>query len=308
MNVIYNAFYQRDEQIKSPNLCVSGGGETYLKMAFVSLKTAKINNPDCSVVLVTNESLSDGFLELFNKADIGINYVPLKKFIMPSNFEWEFAFYKLEALDYIVSQEKYDNILALDTDTYVNGNLNALWDECVYDIPLLMPLNVGCKSPVRNSIIKDYQKLSHVNYPVTQFGGEFIAGSRGALKIFIENVDALYDEIKHNNFDISENSGDEALISMAMAKESYNNAGSFIQRYWTRRAFYNASSNWEWTPIWHLPAEKNYGLLIMYKYLTKNNKMPSADYAARLFNLPCQNKYSLSMIRYYIYNIVRRLR
>lgn len=277
-------------------------------MAFVSLKTAKINNPDCSVVLVTNEILSNDFLELFDKAEIEINYVPLEKFIMPPNFKWEFAFYKLEALDYIVKRKKYDNILALDIDTYINGNLDELWNECAYDIPLFMPLDVGCKTSERNSIIKDYEKLLQVRYPVTQLGGEFIAGSRIALNGFVGNVEDLYKKIQDGGFNISEDSGDEALISMVMAKEPYNNACTFVQRYWTRHAYYNAGSDWKWTPIWHLPAEKNYGLLMMFEYLIKNDKMPSIQWAARLFNLPRENKYSWSMFRYYIYNIVGRIR
>ena len=285
MNVIYNAFYSAENKIKSPNLKLLGGVNSYLKSCYVSLKTAKLLNPQSSVVLVTNKVLPDAFKSLFLSASIEIEYLNLNTYKMPSNFKWEYAFYKLEALAHMVECDKYENILALDTDTYVSGNLDKLWEECKYDVPLLLPLDVECSSPVRKAIINDYLQLYGEKYPVVQIGGEFIAGSRQTLQIFSNKLLILYQQIRTNGFKISESSGDEALISMVMAKENYNCARAFVGRYWGRRAYYNVSSDWVWTPIWHLPAEKNYGLIKMFEYLVDKKNMPCTETAARLLSV-----------------------
>ena len=103
--------------------------ETYMKLCVTSLVSAKKNNPNSAVALVTNYNIPKKYVEIFKKHSIKIIKIKFDKFVFDKNMTWNLAFFKLCALDYVVNNLDYDNYLLLDTDTYVQNNLDYLFLE-----------------------------------------------------------------------------------------------------------------------------------------------------------------------------------
>lgn len=278
--------------------------ENYLKYCYVSLMSAKITNPDCEIALVANHPIPDKFEHLFSEHGIKIVSVPFDNYRVPDTFKWELAFYKLKVIEYMAEQAEYDFYLGVDTDTYFSGYLDELWEECSSNLPVLYPLAASPNEPTRKYIRENYKKIFGKDEPIIQIGGEFLAGSLQAFQKLADQNRFIYNTIREKDFPISTDSGDEALLSMSASNFSFLPALPYVRRYWGRKAYYNVDSAWDHIPIWHLPAEKNYGLDIMYRYIIKKGRLPAPKEAARMFNLPCQNKYSISMIKYYIYRLL----
>lgn len=305
--VVYNALYYLDEKIKSPNTKIKGGVESYLKQSFVSLKSCKLSNPEVETCLVTNSALPKEYDELFRSNGIEVKVVDYDDFVMPDKFKWSYAFYKIKALEYMVNNSGAAYLLGLDTDTYVASSLEEFWKECDPDKPILYSLPITSSAQSRAQIGRDYKRLlkkDKVEYCL-QYGGEFLGGSKKALQELCINLHRIYDAVVENDFFIDVDSGDEALLSMAAHTMSCLSAMPYIRRYWGRRKCYDVDSVWHFIPVWHLPAEKNYGFNVMFNRLRRGNSCEIRN-AAKLFNLPMQKKYSISMIKYYVYNYVHR--
>lgn len=305
--IVYNALYCDDMDVKTPNTNIRGGAENYIKQSFVSLKSALINNSDIEAVLVSNQPLPKPYNELFEMNGIKVEIVLFDDFCVPTDWRWEYAFYKLKVLDYMSHNAEADYLLGLDTDTYVALNLEGFWDECGSDNPILSPLPFDSTEGGRRQISDDYERIFKLNKReyIVQYGGEFLGGSSVALQKLAEEVKFIYRSIREMNFEVDKNSGDEAFLSMAAHKLACNPAVPYVRRYWSRRKWYEVDSAWFFVSVWHLPSEKNYGLNIMYEWLKEDKKF-TIEQAAKLFNLPVQKKYNFSMIRYYLYNLMLR--
>lgn len=305
--IIYNALCFDGNSSNSPNLVLKNT-DLYLKSSFVSLKSALDNNPDCDVALITNQKLPEKFEKIYVENNIKIIINPFTKYVVPDNFKWKLAFYKLEALDYIVNETEYEFILGTDADTFFNDNLDLLWIECKYNHPILYPLGYNLFNPVRKQIIIDYQNINGCDDAIIQYGGEFIAGNKNALSSLSSEIQKVYSfTVKQETVLLDKTSGDEALLSMAAYRiEHVLFALPYIKRYWTRKAYYDADSSFIHMPIWHLPAEKNYGLINVYNYYDKHKHLPPKKKIYKYFNLPRQAKYNLNMIKYYLFCIKNR--
>ncbi len=306
--IIYNAFFAEGDNVKSPNFKINNYGSdknNYLKTSYVSLRSAKLSNPDIDVALVTNQPLEPSVDILFKQAGIKVFIVPFLKYRMPKDFQWEYAFYKLQALDYMLTEEEYDDYLALDIDTYIHSDLSEFWKECEYGLPILYPLTASGQERDRGRIETDYQKLFEEKKAIPQMGGEFIGGSREALIKLLNEISQIYQKIEESDFNINKLLGDEALLSIAASSIATLSARPFVGRYWVRR-YYDADFQCFNIPIWHLPSEKNYGLLKAFDIMQKDDRLLTQKEAMRLFNLPKQQKYNLSMLKYYIFKIIHK--
>ena len=225
----------------------SGGGgvESYFRQSFVSLMSAE-RNTDCDRMVLVSDDLPDVWAKRFEDNGILVKKVNFVNYHMPKSFRWEFAFYKLCALEYMVEQTSYDMIVGTDTDVFFADSLDALWKECAYGLPILLPLShVPLQDLTRNNIIEDYKKLTGKSKNLIQIGGEFVAGSKQALKRLVCKNQEIYKEIKKSGFDI------------------------------------------------------------LYRRFTAKKMMPQKEAAARLFNLPKQNKYNFPMLKYYLYRFLQ---
>lgn len=288
-NLIFNALafkegFDTSTQIKNYNNKL----ETYIKNSFVSLKSAKINNNDVDTVLFTNFDFPLEYKDIFEKNDIKVIKIDFFNFVLPKEFIWSLAFFKLEALDYAVKKLDYDNYLLLDTDTFVINELNDLWEEC-YDGILLYDLDHRVSHPHREEIYNNMNKYKKNAKKINHYGGEFIAGNRVHLLNMINELKIEYINMIDNKNIVDKSLGDEYLISISADKctDIVIRANKYIYRYWTS-LFYLVSTNYihNAVDIWHLPQEKELGMIWLYNYYRKNNEFPSIRRSAKKFGFP----------------------
>lgn len=309
-NMIFNALafkdgFQTSTQIEN----ISKKTETYIKNSFVSLSSCKLKNKDCDVFLLTNVDLPLKYKTLFENNNIFIKKIDFKDFILPKEYTWSLAFFKLNALKYALDNLDYDNYLMLDTDTFITNSLNDLFLEC-RDGLLLYDLDHRLSHPHRMEIINNFSKYSTTSKSINHYGGEFIGGNKNILKKFTHSLNEEY--IKMKNCDtLDKTLGDEFLISI-VAEQFKNNlirANRYIYRYWTTD-FYLVSTNYmnNAVDIWHLPQEKETGILWLYDYYIKNKKFPELITCAKKFDFPNYKMPLKKLIKIKYRNILRKLK
>lgn len=294
MNVYVNAFAFKENYGASMQLEKKSDSEKtdiYLKNIIVSLVSAKRQNPQDEVLLVANMEVKPEYQAILDREQVRIRVVPFDKYEMPKDFPWALAFYKLKVLDYLARECDYERILLADTDTVTMGSFADIWQEVDYGL-MLYPVNHAFSHEHRDAIREDYRKLfPGENRNIIHYGGEFVCGRKEALQEFMSYCDLVYDKIKARDFSMMKNAGDEAILAMAAAlyreKALLYEAGSYIFRYWTDEKYYLIATNTVNNPvtIWHLPSEKDRGMLVMYDYFMKNNTFPDREKAAEMFGI-----------------------
>lgn len=259
----------------------------YIENAYVALTSAKINNPKDRVIFVTDREPDEKLKKEFEKAGIENVIIPFDSFLMPDDFVWAKAFYKLCALYHISYEQSYDNILLLDTDTYSALSFEDLWMECNQGI-LLYEVGHVYKHRDREIIYKDYKKLYNDDRNPIHYGGELVAGNQKDVKNFMSYCMDVYEDMKKDGFRGEKNAGDETILSIAAMKmQRIFPANPYLFRFWTGE-FYLASTIYQANPvcIWHLPNEKDMGMRYLYRYYKRKQKFPSRNKVARVVGLP----------------------
>lgn len=268
---------------------------TYLKNIFVTLTSAKIQNPDDEVALFTNVEMPVEWAEKLNKHGIKVHLCPFDTFVISKEFIWALAYYKLCVLDHIVKENakthEYDRILLMDADTYTARPYTDLWNEADYGV-LMYQVGHDYSHPDRDVIRRDFEKF----YPneakdraIVHYGGEFVAGTQVNLEGFMATCRSVFETMTANgNLKMEERAGDETIWSAAAALTDVPviHAGAYIFRFWTRD-FYLVSSVTKSNPvcIWHIPSEKEYGFIRLYNYYDKHDEYPGLENVAKIMGI-----------------------
>ncbi|MCR5120153.1 MAG: hypothetical protein K6B44_11120 [Lachnospiraceae bacterium] len=301
MNVIATGFafsFAYDEKYGT-SAQLSGGTdlgrlEIYMKNMIVSLISIKRQNPDDEVMLIVNTGIPEVFekyAKLLKYGGVVIRTVEYDCFRFPEDFPWSLAAFKLCVLKYL-SEQEYERAMIIDCDTYTVHPYTELWKEADQG---LMLYNLGHSYDHEERVImrKTYERL----YPegrdhIVHYGGEFICGRREDLKLYADCCKEVYDRMEETGFDVDKvRTNDETVMAFAAAEYKKTKAviesGAYICRYWTDKKFYLVSTNAFYNPvcIWHLPSEKNRGLLIMYEQFIRNKAFPEVDKAAKIFGI-----------------------
>lgn len=276
----------------------------YMENIFVSLKSAALKNPQDDVMLVVNAKVPEQYRTLFEKENIKIKEIPFDRFVMPDNFVWALAFFKLCALSYVVEEEDYDNYLLVDTDTITRESYSEMWEESKAGV-MLYPLGHSYHHHDRERIYSDYRKLYEEELNLVHYGGEYVCGNRQALRFFLEECQEVYHQMEEKQFAVDDHTGDETILSIAAARmqampetPEIIAAVPYIYRYWTNE-FYLVSTNTVYNPvcIWHLPDEKEHAMRYFYRFYRKNNCFPEKKKCLKIAGLRVlkrpMNRYTL---------------
>lgn len=266
--------------------------EMYLKNIFVTLTSAKRNNPEDDVCLVTNYRLSGEWTGRLQKEHLLICYVGFDTFVIPSRYPWALAFYKLCALKAMTEKKEYDHILMIDADAYTVQSYRDLWKEADYGV-MLYPVGHAFCHPDREIIRRDFKRFfpeEAEQLNIVHYGGEFVAGNRKDLCAYLSFCEKVYKKIKDADCEMQKNAGDETIWSIAAALAGKEiriiGAEAYIYRFWTGD-FYLVSTVTVSNPvcIWHIPNEKETGFLTLYKYYRKKGKFPATETAGKIFGI-----------------------
>lgn len=288
-NVVLNAFAHLQGFRDSENTSAADDEQQvrdFLRLAAVSLTSARTHDPGCDAALVTNVQVPEEFTHLFESAGIEVIHCPFDRFRFDASTPWSLAFYKLCALDHVVRSRDYDNVLLLDADTYVTASLDDVWRECSQHV-LLLNIQHSLGIPQAQQMNREHAELFGRDAFLTNYGGEFVASSRAHLQQFLGVCSDIHHRMVEQRFVTRH--GDEFILSAAAERSPgmVKDAGAYVARYWTQ-GFYLVSTNHRNNPVcvWHLPAEKRFALPRAYRYLQARGRVPEVRQMRSWCNLP----------------------
>ncbi len=283
MLTIANALCFLPESKTAPNL--DGDNhlslkEIYLRNAWVSLWTARHFHPESRRLLITNLE-DNGLSEFYSDVDAEVVHVPWDAYVLPEQYRWRLAYYKLRALEFLAEIE--GSSLLLDADAFFVSKIDDLLAESEEGLFLYDTLHRH-GHPFRTEI-RELQKeiFGEIRFPI-HWGGEVIFGNGRVLKLFSRECRQVFLKLA-NHLDVftpERDRGDEVVLSIAAdnlnarRETMVRTINPYMHRYWTSNGFNLIATNYRYNPvsIWHLPLEKKEGILRVYNYLKHHGRLP----------------------------------
>lgn len=289
--IAYKNNYSMSANMQESN---ENGVEIYLKNSYVLLHTVKKYNKNVDVAIVVNFDVPREFMRIFQAAKIDCIKIEFDEYLMPADFKWSLAFFKMTALKYVVEKTDYDAFLELDSDEICISDFSDMWSELERKI-LMYYSAFRINHPTRILYSELYRKIYNKTEDevIPKTGGGFIAGNKKNLEHFIKISDEIYSYMQKNIGQIDKNVGDELYSSIycGLFPERVQDARSYIAVYWTG-SFYYVSTNYKYdaVSIIHLPDEKRDGLLFLYDYLIKRGRLPNLKRVFKILSFPKTRK------------------
>ena len=194
-NLIFGAFATLEgyREGDSANL----GRAAYDRCTVVALCSAKVQNPGCTVALVTNAPPPAPFLGQLQAAGVEIWDCPFAAYRVPAQANWALAYYKLCAMEWVLANRTFDRAAMIDLDTYTQYPLDDLWREADEAV-LLYQVPHAASQGMAQAISRIYDTVSPAGAPhvLTHFGGELVAGSKARLQDLMERCRRYFDEMQ----------------------------------------------------------------------------------------------------------------
>lgn len=285
-NLFFVPFAFDEKKMTGVNV-TSNALKVYLKNLCVSLISAKKTNPHIDVALVSNVSIPAEYEKLLLENQVLIYTEPFDAFAFANDYPWCLAYYKLCALEKMVTKYEYDNYIYTDADVFVQKSLDKVFLE-LRDNILMYDINHGLYVRDYVQIMEEFNRFGVDTY-ITHYGGEFFGASRENARLFSQQCKAIFNEMQSRNFVTAK--GDEFISTIAAhrLRGMVKNAGAYIYRFWTGD-FYLVSTCYKFNEIaiLHLPAEKQDGMLKLYNYFVKHNAFPSKEKVHKICHLTHQ--------------------
>lgn len=279
MNLIFAAFATLAGHRESVH--ANQGRAAYDRGIVVALASARAQNPDCAVALVTNAPVPEPYAGQLAAAGVQVLDCPFETFRFPADLPWSLAFYKLCAMDWVLAHTAYERCAMIDADTYTQRPLTDLWHEADRAV-LLYKVEHPASQPMTAAISAHADRLDPAGAPhwLPHYGGELVAGCAERLRDFMAQCRGVYDEMMAARLYPEE--GDEAILAIAaqrsaLAGAPVRTANAYLGRFWLGARFYFVSTGYCLTPlcILHLPGQaKNRQLLLIYRYYTRHGHFP----------------------------------
>lgn len=251
-----------------------------------SISARKHNDSNTDVALVTNIQVPSKYEKLLRSNHVLIIQQDFDAFNFTADYTWSLAFYKLCVAYRITHQFQYDYYAYLDSDVYIQSDFSLIWQECDDHI-LLYDINHGLQVEHYRHFLSEVEQFTNSKNKITHYGGEFFAANRQSAILFMEACNRVYMQMKETGFVTSH--GDEFIISVAADSCNSNNiknAGAYIYRFWTG-TFRLMSTSYRFNPVTvlHVPAEKEEGMLVLYRKYISKGKCPDNRKTYRILHL-----------------------
>ena len=301
-NLIFGAFAALDGYREGDGANL--GRAAYDRCTVVARCSAKVQNPGCTVALVTNAPPPAPFLGQLQAAGVEIWDCPFAAYRVPAQANWALAYYKLCAMEWVLANRTFDRAAMIDLDTYTQYPLDDLWREADEAV-LLYQVPHAASQGMAQAISRIYDTVSPAGAPhvLTHFGGELVAGSKARLQDLMERCRRYFDEMQQAG--VTPREGDEAVWCGAayrslLAGQPVRAANAYIFRYWLGGRFYFVSTNYVLDPvcILHLPgAAKERQLKLLYRSYSRKGAFPPPARVHRLCGLPAAHPPLLATLR-----------
>lgn len=158
----------------------------------------------------------------------------------------------------------------------IQNSFAAVWRECDKHI-LLYNVNHGLNTKEYIAINNEFTRFLGNEQLPTHYGGEFFAANIKNAKCFETETLKVYETMKKQGFATTK--GDEFIVSLAAnkMKDKIKNASPYVHRFWTGSNFRLISTCYRYNPViaLHLPAEKEKGIVKLYKRYFAKGKLPA---------------------------------
>lgn len=272
----------------------------YWRCLVALFASARITNPDQRLALFCNvrPPVVDGvdLAAVLDKYGVEQHLVPLTARLPEGRAaSWGNVLYFFDILTALESETDDLRFALVDSDVLVTASLAPLWalldsaDFAGYVV------ETGEDEPVngmtRRTMATAATGLAGREFaPLPHFGGELFATTIGAWKSNRNPFDTMLAQAAQGEGPASGVLTEEHMFSIAFALLNRNIAdtGHLLKRIWTSPRYNTARPGDELLPIWHLPAEKRYGLKDFYLWLAREGfpvDLPAAELHRRAMRL-----------------------
>ncbi|MBC7915414.1 MAG: hypothetical protein H7Y07_14985 [Pyrinomonadaceae bacterium] len=235
-------------------------------------------------------------------------------------------FYEFSILEYIVqnNQKMEDNYLILDSDCIFTRAANELFaeagetgflsfeDDCTTDLVIH-----GLSRKDMKLMYEDLLKETVNEIPGYHLGEFFLASVKNINIIFSGFLELWPELLRRHTLGLPKFNEEAQTLSFLYYKNDFKASPkkTLLKRFWTNPVFYrNVETSDSEVAIWHLPAEKQFGLADLYQELvnTHNNygfNLSDQHYISLVQKTLGIPHLSLQMkLKYYIVSYYRAIR
>lgn len=280
----------------------------YWRCIAMAMYSARLSNPDAVPMLFCNirPPVVDGVdLEaLFDRLGVQVVRLPLTHRLPAGRVHsWGSVFYFLDILDYLAAAHPESQFALIDSDVLVLRNLDAMFAATeggyggyTIETPPDEAFNGLSRAEMTAIAIEDADMIGgppDVDCVLHRGGELFVADMRQA-KNDLPRFAAMWSAIHAGRGALGRATTEEHFWSIyfAGAARPMVELGTYVKRIWTSWRFFTAEPGDEDLAIWHLPAEKRYGLKDLFRWSAQHDfdlSLPIDQFrtrAARLCGIP----------------------
>jgi hypothetical protein len=261
--------------------------------------------------------------------DLGVEVIFIESIYITPKVNFNFRqdhFYKFSVLEYIARNDKNldDHYMILDSDCIFTRSTDSLFEEAkpkgfiFFEHPYATDLiDYGFSRVNMKSIYEDLSRQAVNKMPAYHFG-EFFLGSVKNIHIIFNGFLELWPElIRRGKVGLPKLDEESQSLGYLYYKNKFvsSKRTDLFKRIWTNPVFYrNVERSDVDVAIWHLPAEKTYGLARLYEVLIKNApnyslSLPNDEYQNILHNtLGIPHLAMQIRLKYYFLNYLKAIR
>lgn len=226
------------------------------------------------------------FDELLDRLGVEKVYLPLT-FCTPQGYygSWRNQFYIFDVVRHFAEHcTDNDALLLLDSDCVFTQNVAPLFEQIRKDGCVVYDVGYSPSEPInglsRKQMGEVFQSLNpsgvYDTVP-TYFGGEFLAITGGVARILTERFAPLWTQlIERHSLSLDKLNEEAHCLSYLYTSLGKVGDGSpYIKRIWSGLPHHptNIETSDLGLPIWHIPAEKRYGLRRLYLQVKNSHSL-----------------------------------
>lgn len=243
--------------------------------------SARITNPAQRLALFCNvrPPVLDGIdlAKVLGRYGVELRLVPLTaRLPQGRTAAWGNVLYFFDVLTALEAEPDDLRFALVDSDVLVTAPLDPLWAMLDRAEFAGYVVETGENEPVNGLTRREMAKaagglVGRDFTPLPHFGGELFATTIGAWKRHRASFDMILGQATSGTGPAAGVLTEEHIFSIALAllDSPAADAQGIIKRIWTSPRYSTAAPGDELLPLWHLPAEKRYGLADLYHWLAR---------------------------------------
>lgn len=283
--------------------------DVYRRCIAVFFQSARLANPDAHLVLYLNAPLDPSASLVASRLAIILRDLAVQIRIIdykhrpPKTFaeSWRNQFFVLDVLEDLTELVgSKDACVVLDSDIVWSGHsTEKMWStlrsEGISTYKLGYPRSKAVNGLSINSL-GELGRRSDIpqNVELDYSGGEFVGGCGLQLRELSREAHNTWTALmEHHQVDVLVQFEEAHLLSLTYSALDIAPGGmnEFIRRLWTQPFKYrNVGSSDTSLALWHVPAEKKYGIRRIYRKIAVLETFQYTDLAQREWSLFCQRE------------------